>query len=176
MTGDLNIVRNIKLRDLFSKGPTFREPVSYSWHQNFGFIIDACEDYAWRWAKKEDVEVDTLSEWIKSITDVLKRWYDEALCQHQTRVHFKWTWCCQRTFPSLWEFRLSPQTKHQTTIHLFARDITSASWQRNLDFTHSLGEVLDNHKSVHTSFGIGTSDDELDLPYIYWIPKMHKTI
>ena len=35
-------------------------------------------------------------------------------------------------------------------------------------------EVLDNYKSVLTSFGIETSDDELDLPYIYWIPKMHK--
>ena len=35
--------------------------------------------------------------------------------------------------------------------------------------------MLDNHKSVLTSFGIETSDDELDLPYIYWIPKMHKT-
>ena len=34
--------------------------------------------------------------------------------------------------------------------------------------------MLDNHKSVLTSFGIETSDDELDLPYIYWIPKMHK--
>ena len=38
----------------------------------------------------------------------------------------------------------------------------------------SASEVLDNHKSVLTSFGIETSDDELDLPYIYWIPKMHK--
>ena len=35
----------------------------------------------------------------------------------------------------------------------------------------SASEVLDNHKSVLTSFGIETSDDELDLPYIYWIPK-----
>ena len=26
MTGDLNIVRNIKLRDLLSKGPKYREP------------------------------------------------------------------------------------------------------------------------------------------------------
>ena len=34
--------------------------------------------------------------------------------------------------------------------------------------------VLDNHKSVHTSFGIQTNNEELDLPYIYWIPKMHK--
>ena len=73
VTGDLNIVRNVKLRDLLSKGPKYREPVSYSWHQNFSIIMDACEEYARRWAKKEDVEVDTLSEWIKSIADVLKR-------------------------------------------------------------------------------------------------------
>ena len=34
--------------------------------------MDANEEYARRWAKKEDVEVDTISEWIKSISDVLK--------------------------------------------------------------------------------------------------------
>ena len=38
----------------------------------------------------------------------------------------------------------------------------------------SASEVLDNHKSVLTSFGTETSDNELDLLYIYWIPKMHK--
>ena len=37
----------------------------------------------------------------------------------------------------------------------------------------SASEVLDNHKSALTSFGIQTTDEELDLPYIYWIPKMH---
>ena len=73
VTGDLNIVYNVKLRDLSSKGPKYREPVSYSWQPNFSIIMDACEEYARRWAKKEDVEVDTLSEWIKSIADVLQR-------------------------------------------------------------------------------------------------------
>ena len=38
----------------------------------------------------------------------------------------------------------------------------------------SASEVLDNHKSVLTSFGIQANSEELDLPYIYWIPKMHK--
>ena len=73
MTGDLNFVRNQNLRDLLRKGPKYREPVSFSRHQNFNIIVDACEEYARRWAKKEDVEVDTLSEWVKSIADVLKR-------------------------------------------------------------------------------------------------------
>ena len=34
--------------------------------------MDACEDYARLWAKKEDVEVDTLSGWFKSIADIPK--------------------------------------------------------------------------------------------------------
>ena len=72
VTGDLNIVQNEQLRDLLRKGPKFREPVSFSWHQNFDIIMDACEVFARQWAKKEDVELDTLSEWIKSsIGDVV---------------------------------------------------------------------------------------------------------
>ena len=38
----------------------------------------------------------------------------------------------------------------------------------------SASEVLDNHTSVLTSFGVQSDSEELDLPYIYWIPKMHK--
>ena len=38
----------------------------------------------------------------------------------------------------------------------------------------SASEVLDNHKSVLTSFGLYPNEDELDLTYIYWMPTMHK--
>ena len=38
----------------------------------------------------------------------------------------------------------------------------------------SASEVLDNHKLVLTIFGIRANSEQLDLPYIYWIPKMHK--
>ena len=34
--------------------------------------------------------------------------------------------------------------------------------------------MLNKHKSILNSFGIDTNDDKLDLPYIYWILKMHK--
>ena len=53
--------------------------------------------------------------------------------------------------------------------------LNSFPWNPTYNLTDfSASEVLDNHKSVLTSFGIETSDDELDLPYIYWISKMHK--
>ena len=33
-------------------------------------------------------------------------------------------------------------------------------------------EILDNHGSVLCSFGISTKDEEVDLPGLYWIPKI----
>ena len=35
--------------------------------------MDSVEEYARRWAKKEDVEVDTLSEWVKSVMSLVNR-------------------------------------------------------------------------------------------------------
>jgi hypothetical protein len=35
-------------------------------------------------------------------------------------------------------------------------------------------EILDNHRSVLCSFWISTKDEELDLPSLYLIPKLHK--
>ena len=35
-------------------------------------------------------------------------------------------------------------------------------------------EILDIHRSILCSFGISTKDEELDLPSLYWIPKLHE--
>ena len=35
--------------------------------------MDSIEEYARSWAKQEDVELDTLSEWVKSVKHLLKR-------------------------------------------------------------------------------------------------------
>ena len=66
-------MRYVKLRDLLRKGPKYREPVYFLWNKNFDIIMDARGAYARPRAKKEDIELDTLSKWIKSIGDVLKR-------------------------------------------------------------------------------------------------------
>ena len=73
ITGDLNIVRISKLRDILSKGPKYREPRSFTWKQNSKLILDSVEEYVRRWAKKEDVEVDTLSKCVKSMISLVNR-------------------------------------------------------------------------------------------------------
>ena len=34
-------------------------------------------------------------------------------------------------------------------------------------------EILENHKSVLSSFGISVKDEDLELPSLYWLPKLH---
>ena len=147
--------------------------------------MDAYEEYARRWAKKEDVEVNTLSELIKSIADVLKRrirrqkhsvntrhesiFSDPDVIRELSRLHENfvivpadnnYTFVCKRHYISI----LSEE--------LGLNSLPGNPTYNLTDFFAS--EVLDNHNLVLTSFAIETSDDELDLPYIYWIPKMHK--
>jgi hypothetical protein len=72
ITGDVNIVRNEELKSLILKGPKFREPQSFKWQQNSISITDSVENYARRRAKSEKEELDSLSEWVKSIRAILK--------------------------------------------------------------------------------------------------------
>jgi len=38
----------------------------------------------------------------------------------------------------------------------------------------SKDETLSSHKSVISSFVLSIKDNYVDLPYLYWIPKLHK--
>ena len=51
-------------------------------------------------------------------------------------------------------------------IHLAALDIHRQHLRKR--------KYQDNYRSVLCSFGISTKDEELDLPSLYWIPKLHK--
>ncbi|XP_056012425.1 uncharacterized protein LOC125681516 [Ostrea edulis] len=72
ITGEVDIVKNKDLKSLILKGPKYREPQSFNWRQNFISIMSSVKDYARRWAKYEKEELDTLSEWVKSIRGILK--------------------------------------------------------------------------------------------------------
>ena len=50
-------------------------------------------------------------------------------------------------------------------------DVDSSTYQRT-NFTKE--EILVNHRSVLTSFGVNTQDENVDLPSLNWIPKLHK--
>ena len=72
--GDLTIIENESLYNILSKGPKYREPRSIDWNYNFKFLMDAVENYARKWIKRKQEDIDSLSEWLKAVRSlILKR-------------------------------------------------------------------------------------------------------
>jgi hypothetical protein len=188
ITGDLNIVNNSKLKNILSKGPKYREPQSFTWKKNFKLIMDSVEDYARRWAKREDFKLDTLSEWVKSIRTRLKRrlymlsksmntkyesvFNDSSVLTELSGLHDKYV--------------IVPADKASNNIvfvckayyyDCLIKELGIGDTTINPTYQHSTfakEDIISNHMSVISSFGITINEEDYDLPSLYWIPKLHK--
>ena len=177
------------MRDLISKGPKYREPHSFSWKYNFKLIMDSVEEYARKWAKQEEVELDTLSEWVKSVKHHLKR----RIYMVSRSVNTKPKSTLDDPFVSRYledlhdHFVIVPADKAPNNVVFICkafyysclREELDDSDNRNASSTYqrtnlTKSEILINHRSVLSSFGVNTKDDDIDLPSLYWIPKLHK--
>ena len=143
--------------------------------------MDACDAYARQWAKKEDVELDSRSEWIKLIGKVVKRRIRRLKHSVNNRSEsiFRDPYDARELSRLIENFVIVPAYKASNNdtfvckrhyVDILIEDIGLYSLPGNP--THNLtdlpaSEVLHNHKSVLTSFGIQANSEELDLPYIY---------
>ena len=62
VTGDLSIIKDVKLRNLISKGPTYREQNNIDWRVKLKNCKAAVSRYAKKWAKRQvwtDVYLET---------------------------------------------------------------------------------------------------------------------
>merc|ERR1712002_1401899 len=71
ITGNLEIISNVALRNLISKGPKFREQNKIAWGKDKKIILDAIENHAKSWAKKENSHISVLNEWINEIRAIV---------------------------------------------------------------------------------------------------------
>ena len=69
---DLKIIKDTSQRDVFAKGPKYREHKSINWKHNFKILMDSVEDYARQWSKREKEDLDTHSEWVKSVRSLIQ--------------------------------------------------------------------------------------------------------
>ena len=60
---------------MISHGLKFREPQHINWKLNFKLIMDAVEEYARRWIKREvdqDPGLEFLSDWVRTIRSLVQ--------------------------------------------------------------------------------------------------------
>ena len=150
--------------------------------------MDSVEDFARRWAKQEEVELDSLSEWIKSIRHLLKRrmyiagrsinkkpksvFSDTDVTEHLADLHNRYV--------------IVPADKASNNVVFVCKTYYFEFLQRELDLDDSISkstyqrtafskdEILANRRLVFSSFSIDTVGKDTGLPLLYWIPKLHK--
>ncbi|KAK3083912.1 hypothetical protein FSP39_005205 [Pinctada imbricata] len=150
--------------------------------------MDSCEEYARRWTKKEDVQLDTLSEWIKSIRGLLLSRIYRLKSTVNTRFEsiFKYPDVITELNYLQEHYVITPADKASNNYKFTCKKYYFDSLVKELGLNSTPGnptytptnlsasEIIDNHNSAFASFGFHTKNLDLDLPYLYCIPKMHK--
>jgi hypothetical protein len=72
ITSKMFYYKHVLLHFNIDKGPKDREPRSINWKHNFKIPMDSVEDYARQWARREKEDLDTLSEWVKSVRSLIQ--------------------------------------------------------------------------------------------------------
>ena len=142
----------------------------------------------WRYRTKEDVEVDTLSEWVKSVMSFVNRrvsvfsrtmsrrhesvFDDPDVAAELVEIHEK--------------FVVVPADKASNNIVFVCKTRYINCLMEELGMSTMTGdptynltamskeEILQNHHSVMLTFGISLPAEDIDLPKLYWISKLHK--
>jgi len=89
ITGDLNVINDTSLRDVFAKEPKYREAKSIYRKHNLNILMDSVEDYVRQWAQRQTEDLDTLSECGKSVRSSIQIRIKilngpMSICKHQS--------------------------------------------------------------------------------------------
>ena len=194
VTGDLSIVANNKLRNLFSKGPNYREPVTPNFEKVREEILTGAKDLINTWSKKFKLDKHHFQEWYvefdKLISDKIS----------STTNHFN----IRKTVPILEQYAPKMalkdlQSKYIITsidkatgnvafickrfyAKILSEELGCNDHHKPLeDKTYikinnlSKDEIIKQHKTeLGRDFGVIIDEDNMSLPGMYWLPKMHK--
>ena len=138
--------------------------------------------------KREKEDIDTLSEWVKSVRSLIQIrnkklsgsmrtrstsiFKDPNVARHLSLLHDKYVIVSADKPPNHIVFVCNSHYIDCLIKELGIDNLLGNPTYTPTTFTK--GEFLENHRSVLCSFGISTKDEELDIPLLYWIPKLHK--
>ena len=154
--------------------------------------MDAVEDYARAWIKREkdqEPELESLSDWVRTIRSLVRSRIDKLRkCVNPRPSSVFRDREALNCFSSLHDkYVVTPADKASNNIvfvckaHYYnclikelgidGNTSASATYKRT---TFDKDEIIANHSSFMSSFNIQMKEEHKELPYLYWIPKLHK--
>ena len=192
ITGNLEIVSDIKLRKLISKGPNYREPVPFSCSKGKEEILKGIDNCITAWSNKEGLAVGAFSDWKHMITSRID---DRILALANNRRQHSFTESvfddanAKKCLSDLQaKYVMVPIDKASNNVAFICKRyyalviLQELGLLNNPSPTYSRidnetpADIINRHKiELKERFSIDIDDDMLTLPDIYWTPKLHKT-
>ena len=190
ITGDLRVIENAKLRELVAKGPEYKEPNRVNWKATETMFLESIDLYAKNWSKREQVELKYLSEW----KDQLKELVADRISD--LKGHFKSPKCKVLDQPYVKDtlhklhanYVLVPADKAANNMIIVCKKYYIDTLVKELGINNvninnptyipiddSFKTIMKSHNQFITSVGLEISEEDQNLPYLYWTPKLHKS-
>ena len=189
LTGDLRVIDNLKLRKLVARGPNFREAKTIHWGHCKSEISSGIDAYITNVCNKfSDITSENLVSWKNKILELV----DADIAQLKNKIKQ------QRTNPVLKQpevvdylksfqqkFVMTPIDKASSNVSVICKKYYVEVILREIGIQgdgsdtyertdRCKEEIVDDNREYSERLGYSLSEKELDLPTMYWIPKMHK--
>ena len=190
LTGNLQIIKNNKLRKLFCKGPKFREPCKIDWDKAREIIHGGIDDYlkVLKAVKKVDISYfenwkctlfEMMEEKIKTLAQRIKirevkSVFDDPLSKSELKKLQS-------------DFVIVPIDKASSNVAFVCKRHYATVIKNELRFslpaddsmTYKLiktppASVIKRHFKFLKTCDLKTDEKMEKLPSMYWIPKLHK--
>ena len=185
VTGDLSIIENQRLRDLFYKGPNYREPKPINWNKNNACIKKDLDLFINKWSNNTGVSTLCFKEWRN---EVMKK-VQEKIARLRIKTKYKPTFPVLRDRECLKEldrlqdkFVLVPIDKAANNIGFICKKYYLEIIKKEVSSdTYVTLPQEDTERSVMRDIiedcnhvGISVHKDFKNLPSIHATIKMHK--
>ena len=191
MTGDLNIIKDQKLRTLVSKGPKYREPKSIDWNKARESIYAGVNLCASTWCHKHNKNEVLLKDWVNSVMELVDQRITFLQSQDQNKNQsptLKDRACINSLQQLHSNYVIAPIDKASGNVAVICKRFyamvlfkelgicNSGTTKTYKKFRTSIKTIINNQKNVlKNKFNLDVSTENECLPHIYWLPKMHKT-
>ena len=190
ITGDLRVIENAKLRELVVKGTNYKEPNRVNWKATETMFLESIDLYAKSWSKREQVELKYLSEWKDQLKELvadrmsnLKGHFESPKCKVLDQPDVK------DTLHKLYaNYVLVPADKAANNVIIVCKKyyidtLVKELGLNNVNFNNptyiqiddSFETIVKSHNQFITSVELEMSEEDQNLPYLYWTPKLHKS-
>ena len=190
VSGNFDIIENEHLRNIIRKGPKYRLPQRIDWRKDRAIIWEFMETYIEKWVAKErkNCRVPFNSECLDNWRDEVMGIVDDRIREGKARFGKTWTMKIEGALETELDrlkekYVITVTDKAQNNILFTCKYFYISKVKEELNSPVQMtyraanidqASINDHIVTFSRSKGIKVPDNMLDIPLIYWIPKMHK--